>query len=375
MNYFPNPQSSLYLANVKSLYDIDKPDVKIWYAFYSILSHNVPIIDRCEKITTPYNFKLYKQFKMPTDLTGFQLSYEDCCMLRAEEILKLSQKVGKKILILYSGGIDSTLVVIIFLKLLATKARDNIIIAMSPEGIKENAKFYYDHILGNFDLISSENFDNLINGEYLVVGGEHNDQLFGSDLIGKITRTMSFEKVSDSYKNCIIKTWLQTWMDYKSATWWFDMLVWHAETSPCSIKTNIDLLWWFNFNFKWQSVYFRILLRVSPKYRHLINENFLNSSFIHFYSSTEFQKWSMLNPKLKIKNSWNTYKFHAKDIIYDYNKDEIYREGKLKRGSLIQLFILKHTPIGLTDKFEYLYNLDKNSFYNSNNNFRLEYNV
>ena len=148
------------------------------------------------------------------------------------------------------------------------------------------------------------------------------------------------------------------------------MLVWSAETSPCQIKTSFDLFWWLNFNFKWQSVFFRILLRVNKDERKNINLEFINNYFHHFYSGVNFQKWSMTHPHLKIKDSWLSYKFYVKDLIYQFTQDGIYREQKVKWGSLYKLFIAKNTPVGLTTNFEYLDVIDKDYFYNPNNSFK-----
>ena len=42
---------------------------------------------------------------------------------------------------------------------------------------------------------------------------------------------------------------------------------------------------------------------------------------VHFFDSTEFQLWSMNNPDKKIKDTLDSYKWIAKDYIYDYTND------------------------------------------------------
>ena len=68
------------------------------------------------------------------------------------------------------------------------------------------------------------------------------------------------------------------------------MLVYQAETAPCKIQSTFDLLWWFNFNFKWQSVLFRIVLRVSKEQRVNIDDNFMKNYFHHFLHYNKFSK-------------------------------------------------------------------------------------
>lgn len=82
----------------------------------------------------------------------------------------------------------------------------------------------------------------------------------------------------------------------------------------------------------------------------------------------------MLNPQLKIRNNnWKDYKFHAKDVIYNFNQDADYRDNKIKRRSLFKLFIGKDTPDGLSGNFDYLYKLDRADFYVEDNSFKNNY--
>jgi hypothetical protein len=374
MNSFSQQKSSqLYLASVTDIKEYPSDDVKLWSSFYDrVVSHNVPLVDRSEKIIMPYRFKLYEPFRMPQNLEGFNLSYEDCCLDRARELLARSRTLNKPILLFYSGGIDSTIVAISFIRAAeGTDLRQQIKIAMTPESIIENPNFYYQHIRPNFSLVSSEQFNHLLTEDYIIVGGEHNDQLFGSDIVGKIDASIGFDRVLEDYKQGMLRDWfLRNGMTDQQANFWFDMLVWHAESAPCEIRTSFDLLWWLNFNFKWQSVFFRMLLRISPQTQHRVNDQWIADQFHHFYSSENFQKWSMLNPQLKIKNSWRSYKFHAKDFIYKFTSDVIYKNEKLKKGSLFKLFLSRRTPLALTTDWQYLYQLDPASLYQSPNNFQ-----
>lgn len=363
-----------YLASVFDLADHSKPDVDLWHSFYDrVVSHNIPLVDRCEIITMPYNFKLYEPFKIPKNLKNFTMNYQDCCLARAEELLNLSKEEDRPLMVFYSGGIDSTMVVISLLQVSnKTELRDRVVIAMTPDGIGENPNFYYNHILPNFQITSSEQFSTMFTDDYIIVGGEHNDQLFGSDLVAPISGKWEFDRVLEPYTDGMIKEWfLARNMKPEHASWWFDLLVWHAEQAPCEIKSNFDLLWWLNFNFKWQSVFFRMLLRVSPQHQSDINQKYVSKRFMHFYSGIDFQKWSMLNPHLKIKDSLSSYKYHVKDLVFEFTKDEVYREKKLKKGSLFKLFLSKNTPVALTSKYEYLYSIDQTKFYSPVNSFRI----
>jgi hypothetical protein len=200
--------------------------------------------------------------------------------------------------------------------------------------------------------------------------GRHNDQLFGSDIVGTppgVTSTMpaALHPRGDHRVQA-------EGMEQRAADTWFDLLSEHARRAPCAIETVFDFFWWLNFVFKWQNVYFRMLLRIHREHHGHINRAFIDKYYHHFYSSASFQKWAMLNKDLKVKNSWRSYKFLAKELIYDFNKDRDYFENKAKAGSLSRLFVQKRVASALTSDCEYLDQVDPAAFYNSENSFALE---
>lgn len=370
-----NTDSNFYIANTESLLSNDSKDVAIWSQFYNnIIVTGVSLVDRMQLIQMPYNFKLYEPFRTPTDLSNFDLSYADVCDKRAAELLAHSDATGLPLHILYSGGIDSTAVLIAFLKQRDySKLKNQLVVCMSIDSISENPVFYNNFIRGKLNIVPSDNFGSMFDGSCIIVGGEHNDQLFGSDVVGKVLTMFPMEEITASHSNGVFKKFLiAKGMTPESANWWFDMLMWHSKQAPCEIKTNYDLLWWLNFNFKWQTVWFRILLRIDSRFHKNLNPEWVHKHFHHFFTTDDFQKWSMLNPDKKIKNDWMSYKFTAKDYIYDFNKDQYYRDNKSKRGSLFRLFTHKNTPNAITSDWQYLYKFDKKDYYRPDNSFKLD---
>ena len=393
MQRFGAKQSSnqLYMANVKGtgmarpLGEDDSPDVRLWADIMTSDSlTGVSIVDRCGLIEMPYNFKIYEPFRMPMDLSGTSYTYEQCCQRRAQELLDLSDRLNKPLYICYSGGIDSTMMLVSFLKQRdITRLREQLYVVMTPDSINEYPLFYKKYIQENLRYVTGEKLSTYFDGKKIIVGGEHNDQLFGTDLVDKLVRVIDINRVFEPYSRDFLVKYLTSCgatatssltVPEASANWWYDMLAWHASKAPCEIRTNFDLLWWFNFCFRWQTVYFRMLLRIDTELMDRVDDEFVRDHFHHFYSTEDFQRWSMLNPQLKIRNNnWSDYKFHAKDLIFNYTGDPVYRDNKIKRRSLFRLFIGKDTPDGLSSSYEYLYNIDREKFYNPNNSFKNNY--
>lgn len=361
---------SLYISNAGILRSLDKPGVGRWSDIYNLITQNSTLVDRCDVIKMPYNFKLYEPFRMPRDLTGFSLSYEECCNRRAQELIDLSYRIDKPITIFYSGGIDSTLVVVSFMKLLSSdEFKDRVRIALTWDSIQENPNFYQDYIRPMGNIVGSDNLHNMFDGSTIIVGGEHNDQLFGSDIVGQVIRYMPFNELHKPYNREQVVGFLTNHLGGSSANFWYDLLDNHIKQAPCEVTTNYHFWWWLNFSFKWQNVFFRMIFRANINLRPDINQQFIDNFFHHFYSTDYFQKWSMLNHDLKIRNDWRSYKWESKRLIYEFNKDEYYRDNKVKVGSLVRILTQRRIPIGITSDYEFLDTLNPEEFYVPDNSF------
>lgn len=351
--------------------NLNKPDVKAWGSIYKIINVPIGLIDRNNYIRMPYRYKVYEPFNMPTDITNFNFTYEDCCINRALELVDLSKKLDKPITIFYSGGIDSTTVLTSFMRVLDKhELKNRIRVALTRESISENVHFYHNHIRRNCTMISSENYSNMMDGSSILLGGEQNDQLFGSDILGKIYKFFDSEKLHEKYSREFIVGWFNRFIPEDQANVWFNVLDEQIQKSaPCEVYSNFHFFWWYNFCFKWQFVFFRMLAFTNPSSRHLINSNFIDNYYHHFFSSQDFQKWSMTNHDKKLMSDWRSYKWESKKFIYDYNKDESYRDNKVKIGSLFNLMLRKKVCKGITDEYEFLDEVNLEEFYDPNNSF------
>src|SRR5207244_48154 len=98
-----------------------------------------------------------------------------------------------------------------------------------------------------------------------------------------------------------------------------------------------DHLWWINFSLKWQLVQLFSVAFAAKRNTAGITSEYLMSHHISFFDTDEFQLWSMNNADKKIKNTWKSYKYTCKDVIYEFTRDKAYRDNKVKRGSRLRL--------------------------------------
>ncbi|WP_375563130.1 hypothetical protein ACE193_11545 [Bernardetia sp. OM2101] len=260
------------------------------------------------------------------DFQKTELSFKQIALFRAKQLLILAQKTNKRICVLWSGGIDSTVALVALIQVAQEKGNlDNLEVLLSTESINEFPNFFEQVIQNkiNYTLYQPPLYPLLEDKTKVFVTGEHGDQLFGSDKVKYYVLSEDAFKPYSDILPFMISRKLGT---EKYTQKMMDFLAPQIDKSPVSIHTLYDYLWWMNFSQKWQHV----SLRLISKSEKLI----LDKNVIHFFSSSEFQSWSISNHHLKIDRAWNTYKQVAKSFIHSFFEDEEYLLYKEKEPSL-----------------------------------------
>jgi len=285
---------------------------------------SAPLIDRTETLDAGIEFEVIDRLK---DFSKIKKSFGEICGERAKFICEKSFAENRKIQVLWSGGIDSTLALVSIIKELE-KQEDfaRLEILLSKESIAEYPTFFRDVIEKklNYILFEPPIYDYL-NAEKIILTGEHGDQLFGSDKVQHFVMTNQAFRPFEEILPIVIARKLGS---AKSVDAIISYLIPQIEKSPVKIETLFDFLWWMNFSLKWQHVSLRMFYEEE-------NEKFsLDENFLHFFSAKDFQNWSVSNHESKIKQTWNSYKYVAKECIFDFHQDENYLLNKEKEQSL-----------------------------------------
>ena len=291
------------------------------YALSSLVHCPVPY-DR----TDEFNMLNFHIDPIPEVTGDWNRTLEEVFLERAEEIWNLNKLVR----VWYSGGIDSTAVLIALLR--AKKPAHKLIVYMSDLSVKENPLFY--ETLKKMNDISFQwndrsniySFDNWCDGS-INVTGETGDPLYGSFVVEH-----HIEDVDSPWRDMI--EWKDARYIFKDHDYRHDYhrprFMEFAENfikkCPFEVRTTFDFSWWLAFSIKWQWINARIYAQCDNP------SNWQN--MISFYSCPEIQKWSIVNHDLKHKGTWKTYKWPSKEFIYNYNKDSEYRDNKVKVKSL-----------------------------------------
>lgn len=362
--------SSLYYFNPLSITQrVFRKDILSWGKLYNFITDTVGMNDRTGTLTQPIKLKTYSRCYLPAILPT-SVTYNDCLNLRAYELFQLSKTLDKPLGIMWSGGIDSTCALVSFLRNFPiSELKERIKIITSVESAFENPNFYKKYILPNFEIINGEYIPWLFDKSMLLVSGEFNNQLFGSDLLkaylantGKINETFDKDQIFN-YINARVN-------DSKVSSILIDSVIDTSKITGIPLERNNDFFWWYNFCFEWQAVHFRLYALTFPKFFDNISEEFDKDYVHHFYQTDNFQLWSINNPQIRYIADWKNHKQPAKDSIYAFDKDENYFVNKINKPSLQTVFSQRPVISAITDDFKLLeeYNLDK--FYNSSNIFK-----
>lgn len=300
--------------------------------FYRIYSNGVMFLDRTGTIVSPIRTK--SVFPMPKMQTTSK-HFEETCHERAREILTKADMLGTPLYAFWSGGIDSTCMLVSLLKSATPEQKKNIVVVMSDNSIHENPNFFENHIRGKLRTEPGYMAPYLLLGtRNLVVNGEHNDQLFGSDMVAKLIDRYGGRIVHQPYNRSALFGLFDTMTkDPDMTNFYLDIFERLKGAAPMTLTTNHDILWWINFCLKWQLVHLFVWIFASDRNVVNMNRDMLSTYYMPFYATDDFQLWSMNNLDKRIKDTWKSYKWVCKDIIYDYTKDAEYRDHKTKFGS------------------------------------------
>ncbi|KKW25006.1 MAG: hypothetical protein UY70_C0008G0038 [Candidatus Kaiserbacteria bacterium GW2011_GWB1_52_6] len=322
--------------------------IRTFSYFFKMYGTGVLFVDRTETIRTPVRVK--SLFPMPA-FRPIKKTYGEICDERAKELLTRAEKMGVTIYVFWSGGIDSTCVLVSLFKNATPEQKKNIVVILSEESITEYPDFYRDHIHGKIRVepgIMAPYF--LFGGNHLIVNGESNDQLFGSDMCGKFINMYGESVIQATYnRDTFFSTWNALTGDGAITNFYIDMFEKLAAVAPIPLITNHDRLWWINFCLKWQLVHMFILSYAGPRNIKKITPEYFGTHYAPFFATEEFQLWSMNNLDKRIKGTWKSYKWIVKDFIYEYTKDAEYRDNKIKHASRYFLLLYQRPYTQITE--------------------------
>jgi len=360
--------SRIYCYNPNRLVSARNPDIQKWLTLFKIIHANVTFVDRTNTIKLPIRTAIPVALELPSYDANFTMTYEECCQSRVRELLAKQEKLDVPIRILYSGGIDSSLILASFIKELGeSQLAQRVQIVMSQDSIEENP-WMWERLLrrSNLTMIDGYSHGGDWGTDRILVGGEFNDQLLGSAVYRDVVKWRGDAILEQPWtENLMTEYHLRKGLDQSTAEMWTSLFASNLRAAPCPVETVADWWWWINFSCKWHSVYFRMLMFVHDTAN--ITQQYLDDHYCQFYGDENFQRWSMVDRKHKIDGSLITYKWHARQLVADICGKEYL--SKVKKGSLWRLLSFKKSADLLDNDYNYIFNAVPDNWYEPDNSF------
>ena len=119
----------------------NKPGFKYTRYLIQFFASQISMMDRTETIKMPINSTILPFLKLP-EFKKVTTDFEELCEKRARYLLDKAISTNRKLTIMYSGGIDSTLIMVSLLKVATDKEiQDHIIVLLTQASIFENKTF------------------------------------------------------------------------------------------------------------------------------------------------------------------------------------------------------------------------------------------
>ena len=286
-------------------------------------------------------------FPIPDLEQSFDKKLSDIFDQRAVEIYNRAKSSNKRIVIMWSGGIDSTSMLCAFIKNLPLTDVKSIIICATTESIAENPYFYETQIRGQFEMLHWRDLDfsdEFLEG-HILLHGDPGDCIFGPSTT-KYRSLWNKDQYLKPWKNSrtILYQLYHDPQNLDFAGWYVDkvsenLLELQEQGKYTNIKTISDWHWWHYYNLKWQGSMTRVLANNKKNKKAKISQKNLQEFFdLTFFAGTDFQIWSYQNLSTLCTNEMRDHKLQSKNYIFEIDKNKNYHLTKRKESSEVNVW-------------------------------------
>ena len=285
------------------------------------------------------------------EITENELRFDIVIDSIAEEFYQAAASSNKTVYFCWSGGIDSTSMLVALLRVAPKEFLNDIVIVMDRgKTLGENSYFYYKFLHNRFKIqelstfeITSDNYDKII-----VVDGEAGNQCIQGPSVQRLVYRNQLHLLNEPWRNQVdLKNLLIGATDFH-----IEILTESIKKAPISIDTGYDFLWWTGFNFKFDDVLLRKMFVYSTNLTPEQTGYFWKHSLYRFYQHPRMQMWSMNARDLRRHYTATTVKYFPKRYIYDFDHNDFYWASKTEQGSDSRKYV-KHLSIHLSPYFAF----------------------
>lgn len=276
------------------------------------------------------------------------LNFSDTFDTIAQELEHKLKSTGKTAYVFWSGGIDSTAILTAIIKNFNKETLGQVVVVLTEKSINEAEYFYYKFVHGKICHLHYK--DLVIDSQFvknaLILDGEGGDQTFGSSFISYLTYANIdiLNLPFNSQKDFFLNLWQTPEKPPGYANWLMGNIEKSIAASPWQLSTTYEVLWWWNFDGKWNNVMARMLpiygKNLTPDQVKFMAKNM----FFRFFEHNLCQAWSITTRQQRSYKSFREIKLAAKEYIYNFDKNPHYFYNKRKIISSTEAFNYVDSP-------------------------------
>jgi hypothetical protein len=232
--------------------------------------------------------------------------------------------------LLWSGGIDSTAILVSLLRVGNTEFLSRLQVVLSPDSVKENAYFYNRFIKDKLTTVPVSEFEitELNYNKLIVLTGDAGNQVFGCSTIYDLFYRQP-GLLNEPWHTVKDLAGLLPGRGDLAAK----LVVESLPYAPFEIKSVYDLLWWSNFNFKWDEVLLRSMYFLAKHLSPKQSKEFYANNLFRLFEQPELQTWSMHNKDLRREQTKIHPKWHLMNYIHDFDHNDFWYANKQEAAS------------------------------------------
>jgi len=290
------------------------------------------------------------QLAVPEFDPNFNKSFQEITNQTAVELQHQIHQTGNPAAVLYSGGIDSTLVVAAILKNFNLADLDAVSIVLTKESINENPEFYKKFIEPNFNILSFDNYslNDLFDLNYIIVTGIGGDEIFGPQWPEYTIRFFRdvIQKPHRQHKDLVQKYFALN-RPLEFGQWFYEQIDQNIGTANVAVESVFDFFWWKNFNLKCTSMALTNIVMHST-----VDVKKGLAQLTHWFLNPDYQLWSMARNEAKTQFAPLVHKLPAKQYIYDLDKNRQYYKYKIKTSSFSLVYPENDQVVALDENYQ-----------------------
>lgn len=254
--------------------------------------------------------------------------FKKLCRMRAKELLSEAVEKDIRILVMWSGGIDSsTALAYLIDEAQASGHMDRLVVAYSGQSKQEHPAMF-KRLKRLKVKLKRKGLTWKMTSKWtgIIVTGEGGDHLFGS------AKSLAYRR------EALMAPWpkmlpriLETEFDVYGVKDIMDFVAPQLRAGIGEEASLFKALWWLNISCKWNTVMLRLAFMDH-------GDPFENAKrYRHYFESDAFQRWALSQDRNTPPPTWNTYKMDMRLALLELDQDQTYFETKLKEPSLCQI--------------------------------------